>query len=48
MKLRTAKGNTSNNGNHSHTVTGNINNQGKGTDYLPKYYRLAFIMKNRI
>ena len=40
-----SSGGTSTSGNHSHTVTGNINNQGKGTDYLPKYYRLAFIMK---
>ena len=36
---------TGGSGTHSHNVEGTINNEGNGEDYLPKYYRLAFIMK---
>lgn len=32
-------------GNHSHSITGTTGSTGSGTNYMPKYYALAFIMK---
>jgi len=44
-KSNTTTINTSTAPNHNHTVSGNTGNKGSGTNYMPKYYALAFIQK---